>query len=96
MGQCTIRCGGFSAAGTSRSGAGGTVRIAGHAGCAHLHGLSRSAWLPGLLPGQLRHYSRWLLLGLIGATGIFVGLAMRLFALGLRRYESGNLIGMQA
>lgn len=44
----------------------------------------------------LRHYSWWLLLGLIGATGIFVGLAMGLFALGLRRYESGNLIGMQA
>lgn len=44
----------------------------------------------------LRHYSWWLLLGLMGATSIFVGLAMALFALGLRRYESGNLIGIQA
>lgn len=44
----------------------------------------------------LRHYSWLLLLGLIGATSVFVALALGIFTFGLRRYESGNLMGMQA
>ncbi|MBO0789614.1 MAG: ABC-2 family transporter protein [Ktedonobacteraceae bacterium] len=44
----------------------------------------------------LRHFS-WLLLGgLVGFTVLLVGMAVGLFALGTRRYESGNLLGMQS
>jgi ABC-2 type transport system permease protein len=48
------------------------------------------------LPLQLLHQFSWLLLGaLVGFTVLFVGIATTVFHLGLRRYESGNLMGMQ-
>ncbi len=48
------------------------------------------------VPLQLLHHFSWsLLAAMIGATLVFVGLAIGLFHLGLRRYESGNLLGMQ-
>lgn len=46
----------------------------------------------GYLPVELvKSFSWWILLALIGATGIFVALAFFTFYRGLRRYESGNL-----
>jgi hypothetical protein len=36
-----------------------------------------------------------LLGGMVGFTGLIVSAAVGLFELGLRRYESGNLLGMQ-
>ncbi len=39
----------------------------------------------------------WLgLLGLAGAAAIFMGLGVWTFHLGLRRYESGNLLSMRS
>ena len=48
------------------------------------------------IPLQLLHQFSWLLLGaLAGFTILFVGIAAGVFHFGLRRYESGNLMGMQ-
>jgi ABC-2 type transport system permease protein len=48
------------------------------------------------VPLQLLRLFTWPLLGaMIGFTGIIVSAAAGIFALGLRRYESGNLLGMQ-
>ena len=48
------------------------------------------------IPLQLLHQFTWPLLGaLIGFTALFTGMAVGVFHLGLRRYESGNLMGMQ-
>lgn len=48
------------------------------------------------IPLQLLHQFTWpLLAALIGFSLLFVGIAIGLFQLGLRRYESGNLLGMQ-
>ena len=48
------------------------------------------------IPLQLLHRFSWSLLGaLAGFTVLFVGIAATVFHLGLRRYESGNLMGMQ-
>ena len=48
------------------------------------------------VPLQLIKQFAWPLLGgMIGFTTLFVGAAAGLFQLGLRRYESGNLLGMQ-
>ncbi len=43
----------------------------------------------------LRQFSWGLFAGMIGFTVLFAGIAVGLFQLGLRRYESGNLLGMQ-
>ncbi|HZR40866.1 MAG TPA: ABC-2 family transporter protein [Ktedonobacteraceae bacterium] len=49
------------------------------------------------IPLQLLHRFTWPLMGaMLGATILIVLLAVGLFELGLRRYESGNLLGMQA
>ena len=49
------------------------------------------------IPLQLLHHFSWLLfLGLLGFTALILAFAAGLFQLGLRRYESGNLLGMQA
>jgi ABC-2 type transport system permease protein len=46
---------------------------------------------------QLLHHFTWPLFGaMIGATVLIVSIAVGMFELGLRRYESGNLLGMQA
>jgi ABC-2 type transport system permease protein len=48
------------------------------------------------IPLQLLHSFSWPLLGgLIAATGLILALAAGMFELGVRRYESGNLLGMQ-
>lgn len=48
------------------------------------------------VPLQLLHRFTWPLVGaMVGATALIVGIAVGLFELGLRRYESGNLLGMQ-
>ncbi len=48
------------------------------------------------IPLQLLHQFTWPLLGgLTGFTVLFVGIAVGVFHLGLHRYESGNLMGMQ-
>ena len=48
------------------------------------------------VPLQLLHRLAWpLLFGMAGFTVLIVGLAVGMFRLGLRRYESGNLLGMQ-
>ena len=48
------------------------------------------------VPLQLLHRFTWpLLLAMAGFTVLIVALAAGLFQLGLRRYESGNLLGMQ-
>jgi ABC-2 type transport system permease protein len=48
------------------------------------------------IPLQLLHQFTWPLFGaMVGATTLFVLAAVGLFELGLRRYESGNLLGMQ-
>jgi len=48
------------------------------------------------IPLQLLHQFTWPLLGMmVGATALIVLAAAGLFELGLRRYESGNLLGMQ-
>ncbi|GAC1391278.1 MAG: hypothetical protein NVSMB38_11300 [Ktedonobacteraceae bacterium] len=48
------------------------------------------------IPLQLLHQFTWPLLGaLIGFTLLFTSVAIGVFHLGLRRYESGNLMGMQ-
>jgi ABC-2 type transport system permease protein len=48
------------------------------------------------VPLQLLHQFSWPLLGaLAGFTTLIVSIAAGLFHLGLRRYESGNLMGMQ-
>jgi ABC-2 type transport system permease protein len=48
------------------------------------------------IPLQLLRQFTWAFMGaLTGFTIVFVALAMGLFELGLRRYESGNLLGMQ-
>ncbi len=48
------------------------------------------------VPLQLLHQFSWLLLGaLAGFTTLIVAIAAGLFHLGLKRYESGNLMGMQ-
>ncbi len=48
------------------------------------------------VPLQLLHTFTWPLLGaMLGGTGLIVATAVGLFELGLRRYESGNLLGMQ-
>jgi ABC-2 type transport system permease protein len=43
----------------------------------------------------LQHFSWQLFAGMIGFTLLFVSIAVGMFELGLRRYESGNLLGMQ-
>ncbi len=43
----------------------------------------------------LQHFSWPLFAGMIGFMVLFVGAAAGIFELGLRRYESGNLLGMQ-
>jgi len=48
------------------------------------------------VPLQLLHQFSWpLLAALFGFTTLIVFVAMGVFHLGLRRYESGNLLGMQ-
>jgi len=48
------------------------------------------------IPLQLLHQFTWPLLGaLIGFTTLFTAIAVGVFHLGLCRYESGNLMGMQ-
>ena len=48
------------------------------------------------VPLQLLQQFSWVLFaGMIGFTLLFVGIAFGIFELGLRRYESGNLLGMQ-
>ena len=48
------------------------------------------------IPLQLLHQFSWsLLAALFGFTTLIVFVAMGVFHLGLRRYESGNLLGMQ-
>ena len=48
------------------------------------------------VPLQLLHQFTWpLLLGMAGFTILMVALATGTFRLGLQRYESGNLLGMQ-
>jgi len=48
------------------------------------------------VPLQLLHTFTWPLLGgMLGFTLLIVAAAVGLFELGLRRYESGNLLGMQ-
>ena len=48
------------------------------------------------VPLQLLHQFTWPLLGaMAGFTVLIVSVAMGVFYLGLRRYESGNLLGMQ-
>ena len=43
----------------------------------------------------LRHFSWQLMLAMLGFTVLFGAIAVGLFELGVRRYESGNLLGMQ-
>ena len=43
----------------------------------------------------LQHFSWPLFAAMVGFTALFVGVAVTMFELGLRRYESGNLLGMQ-
>jgi len=43
----------------------------------------------------LQHFSWALFAGMIGFTILFASIAVGMFELGLRRYESGNLLGMQ-
>ena len=43
----------------------------------------------------LQHFSWPLFCAMIGFTLLFVSIAVGMFNLGLRRYESGNLLGMQ-
>jgi ABC-2 type transport system permease protein len=48
------------------------------------------------VPLQLLHQFTWPLLGaMVGFMVLIVSVAMGVFILGLRRYESGNLLGMQ-
>ncbi len=48
------------------------------------------------VPLQLLHQFTWPLMALmVGATALIVLAAVGVFELGLRRYESGNLLGMQ-
>jgi len=48
------------------------------------------------VPLQLLHQFTWqLLVGMVGFTLLFVAIAIGIFELGLKRYESGNLMGMQ-
>jgi ABC-2 type transport system permease protein len=48
------------------------------------------------VPLQLLHQFMWPLFGgMVGFTLLFVAIAVGLFELGLRHYESRNLIGMQ-
>src|SRR6266571_7329882 len=48
------------------------------------------------VPLQLLKQFTWLLLGgMVGFTALIVAVAVGIFSLGLRRYESGNLLGMQ-
>jgi ABC-2 type transport system permease protein len=48
------------------------------------------------VPLQLLQHFSWSLFGaMVGFTALFVGVAVGVFELGLRRYESGNLLGMQ-
>ena len=48
------------------------------------------------VPLQLLKQFTWLLLGgMVGFTALIVTVAVGIFSLGLRRYESGNLLGMQ-
>jgi ABC-2 type transport system permease protein len=43
----------------------------------------------------LKQFSLPLLGGMVGFTALMGALAVGIFSLGLRRYESGNLLGMQ-
>jgi len=48
------------------------------------------------VPLQLLHQFTWPLLGaMVGFTALIISVAVGIFELGLRRYESGNLLGMQ-
>ncbi|MBV9614737.1 MAG: ABC-2 family transporter protein, partial [Ktedonobacteraceae bacterium] len=48
------------------------------------------------VPLQLLHQFTWPLMSLMtGATALIILAAIGAFELGLRRYESGNLLGMQ-
>ena len=44
----------------------------------------------------LREWQLWQLAVLLGAAGFFTLLAGLVFQLGLRRYESGNLVAMRS
>jgi ABC-2 type transport system permease protein len=44
----------------------------------------------------LREWQAWQLGGLIGAAAVFLALTIVVFRLGLRRYESGNLVAMRS
>jgi ABC-2 type transport system permease protein len=49
------------------------------------------------IPLQLLHRFTWPLIGaMVGFTTLIVAIAVGVFELGLRRYESGNLLGTQA
>jgi ABC-2 type transport system permease protein len=43
----------------------------------------------------LRSFDPWRMAGLLGFTCVIVGVALMVFRLGLRRYESGNLVGLR-
>ena len=48
------------------------------------------------IPLQLLHRFTWPLIGaIVGGTVLIVAIAVGMFELGVRRYESGNLLGMQ-
>ncbi len=48
------------------------------------------------VPMQLLHQFTWPLFGLLlGFTALIIAIAVGIFELGLHRYESGNLLGMQ-
>jgi ABC-2 type transport system permease protein len=58
--------------------------------------LGSMAFFVGVVPLQLLHQFTWPLLGAMAGFTILIGsVAMGVFRLGLRRYESRNLLGMQ-
>lgn len=62
-----------------------------------INGYTLPAALISTLPVDLVREFDWLgLLGLAGAAAIFMGLGVWTFHLGLRRYESGNLLSMRS
>jgi ABC-2 type transport system permease protein len=43
----------------------------------------------------LRSFDAWRMAGLLGFTCLIVAAALVVFRVGLRRYESGNLVGLR-